>query len=551
LEDARRRGDLGPDADLRILESPRRSTEVVTQALDTFAVGGTIRSLQSGGGLYGKLIPFDEASALVTGLVYSASDGVWSTTLPAGTYSFYVRSFGYLPVLIEHVVVAGPLTLDPIIDTLASRATPAYLKRSALADPVVPAGDAAGTTFTLTSTKDLGPTVDLLNEFGRLALDGALRGAIDLHDDGTHGDAVAGDLVYSRSGVGFGTDTPRWGWRIGEELLLYIRVPGGVPPLVSIPDATIIGLAAGELLTATPLPGGAQCTPYAANILADTSTPNFNWDKPAARVFYRSFADVYDLLYLFPASGMGDYAGLSGTVFNDVTGIGRSPVDVRALCGSARLLQLMIIRASDDMPLLHETMHHWGAVMDELFHTTKYGYHWGYSGVNGQLGGFDPATLRDNGDGTWAIGSGTVYGMASDWRPYGPLELYIAGLVDTLDELGDIPVLVNAVMQGGWNRISADRIDYVTAADIVATYGPRIPPPDAAQHRFNVAFCWVSDEPLNAASMSYLDLVARIFAGKLGVPLSLSFSAATRGVGSIDPRIRPRPGLHRRLAGVE
>jgi hypothetical protein len=50
--------------------------------------------------------------------------------------------------------------------------------------------------------------------------------------------------------------------------------------------------------------------------------------------------------------------------------------------------------------------------------------------------------------------------------------------------------------------------------------------------------------------MSYLDLVARIFAGRVTVPLALSFPAATRGVGSMDPRIRPRPGAHRHLASA-
>ena len=540
-------GDLAPDPELDLPAPPPPPACRGAQALATFRVGGTIRSVQTGAGIYGKLVPFDEATGIVAGLVYSSSAGVWSADLAPGTYSFYVRSFGYLPVLLEHVMVAGPLTLDPVIDTLASRATPAYLPRSALADPVVFAGGGDGTTFTLTSTKDLGAVVDLLNEFAYLTADGAVRGAIGLHDDGTHGDAVAGDRVYSRTGIGFRDYTPRWDGRAAYDFLLYIRVPGGVPPLVSIPSVSLIGLSQGELVIPTALPGGAQRTPHAAAVIDDMSEPNFNWEKLAALAFYRSFADIYDFLYLFPTLGMGDYAGLSGSVFNDVTGIGRGPTDNRARFGSTRLLNRQIIRSNIDMPLLHETMHHWGADMDALFHSNSYGYHWGYAGVDGQLGGFDPATLRDNGDGTWAIAGGSAWGYASDGHAYGPLELYIAGLADTLAELPDIPVLVNAVMQGGWSRIAADRVDHVSGADIVATYGPRVPPPAAAQHRFNAAFCWVSPRPVNAAAMSYLDLVSRIFAGEVGVPLAMGFPAATRGIGSMDTRIRPRPGLRRAL----
>jgi hypothetical protein len=543
--------DLAPDPDLDdAAAAAPPGAAVAALAAGTVRVSGTIRSLQTGAGIYGKLIPWDEATGAVAGLVYSTSAGVWSADLPPGTYAFYVRSFGYLPVLLEHVVLAGPRTLDPVIDTLASRATPAYLTGSALASPVVLADGRDATTFTLTSARDLGPRVDLLNEFGHLAASGAARGTVPLFDDGTHGDEVAGDHVYTGDAVGYSGATPYWGGRAGYDYLLYIRVPDGTPPLVSIPDATLIAIDPAGATAPVELPGGARCTPHAAAIVDDMSEPNFNWDQPASRTFFRTFADVYDFLYLFPTCGMNDYAGLSGTAFNDVTGIGTSLHDNRWRYGSTRLLSCILMRPGITMPLLHETMHHWGAAMDALFHTTAWGYHWGYAGVNGQLGGFDPATLRDNGDGTWAVGYCAPYGFAADDRPYGALELYIAGLVDTLGELGDIPVLVNPAYQGAWSRIAADRLDHVSGADIVATYGPRVPAPAAAQHRFNAAFCWVGPRPVNAAAMSFLDLAARIFAGTLTVPMTHSFTTATRGVGAMDTRIRPRPGLHRRLATV-
>jgi hypothetical protein len=540
--------DRGPDPELDDARTAAPPPVAAAAARSTVRVSGTIRSLQTGAGIYGKLVPWNEATGAVAGLIYASTDGVWSADLEPGTYAFYVRSFGHLPILLEHIAVAGPMTLDPVIDTLASRATPAYLTGSALADPIVLADGLDATTFTLTSTKDLGPSVDLLNEFGHLAADGEARGTVPLHDDGTHGDAVAGDRVYTSDAVGFAGATPNWGGRTSYDYLLYVRVPGGSPPLVSIPSATLVALTPDALLVPTALPGGAQCTPHAAAIVDDMSEPNFNWDQPASRTFFRSFADIYDFLYLFPTYGMADYAGLSGTVFNDATGIGKSLHDNRWRFGSTRLMSCILMRAGITMPLLHETMHHWGATMDALFHTTSWGYHWGYAGVNGQLGGFDPATLRDNGDGTWAIRYCAPYGFAADDRPYGALELYIAGLVDTLGELGDIPVLVNPEMQGSWSRIAADRVDYVSAADIVATYGPRVPAAASSQHRFNAAFCWVGPRPVNAAAMSFLDLAARIYSGKEVVPLTHSFTTATRGVGAMDTRIRTRPGVHRRLA---
>ncbi len=534
--------DLARDPQLEVPDLGPRLEVNGTAAAGTVRVSGTIRSLQSGEGLYGKVVAYDDVSGLIAAVKNSGAGGAYFVDLTPGTYGFYVRSYGRAPSLYEHVAVATDLALDPLIDTLASRWPPAYLTGASAADPVVWVDGNDATSVTLVSTKDLGPVVEVFNEFGSIVVDGQRRVLIDLHDDGTHGDAVAGDHTYTRAGVGFGGDPVFLGGRVGWDVLVYVYIPGGAPPVVAIPSVSLLGMNPGEAVPVRTLTTGAQCSRYAAAIVAATS--GWIWDQKANQLFYRSFADIYDFVYLFPDSSMGDIAGMSGNVFNDVTGIGKPPHDNRVRHGSRRLLNYMIIHPHYYVPLLHETMHHWGADLNELFDTTRFGWHWGYSGVHGQLGGFDPAKLKQNPDGSYSTGGASAYGVAEDALPYAGLELYLAGLVDTLDELGDIPVLINAPTSGD-ATVFADGVRYVSGGDIVATYGPRDPPASAAQHRFNAAFFWVTAHPANAASMAYLDLVARLFAGLAKAPRVLSFTDATRGVGAVDPTIKLAPRLHR------
>jgi len=118
----------------------------------------------------------------------------YSVSLPAGTYDVYVRIFGYLPAEVRDIVVQGDVIRNLNVDTTAGTATPPYLRSATTSAPVVFAGvPASSTAVSITATQDLGPTLSLFNEFGNFTVDGVPYGTFPLYDDGTHGDAAAGE----------------------------------------------------------------------------------------------------------------------------------------------------------------------------------------------------------------------------------------------------------------------------------------------------------------------------------------------------------------------
>jgi len=49
-------------------------------------------------------------------------------------------------------------------------------------------------------------------------------------------------------------------------------------------------------------------------------------------------------------------------------------------------------------------MHRWAAFLTTVLPSTCLS-HWGHTGVNGVLGGFDPATLVERGPNTYSVGT--------------------------------------------------------------------------------------------------------------------------------------------------
>lgn len=467
----------------------------------------------------------------------------YSVSVPPGTYDLYARIFGYLPVEVRNVVVQGDTVQNVTVDLTASTLIPSSLKSAATSTPAVFAGvGTSTTTVSITTAQDAGPTLTLFNEFGNFTVDGAAYGTIDLYDDGTHGDAVAHDKVYSRGGVGFRQAVTNRCSSMATALLLYGRIGNG--PVVRMPQVKVLGVSpALAALPAFALSSGAQMTAYAANVIADTS--HEGWEKAAVQQFYKSFADAYDFLFLFPDTPYGA-AGRTIQVRNDITGLGLPLLDDSAQYGGPRALQAFAaIDFDSDPPLLHEFLHRWGNGFHPTF-DTAYVSHWGYSSVNGQLGGFDGATLTKNADGSYTVGGASLapIGVRSDLGKYAPLELYIAGFLPA-SKVPATTVFTNVQTIGGDPaHFTGVRTD-VSINDLIAKYGARNPSSDSSQRRFRVAFVGVTKQPLTAAGMTYLSILAREFSGASACP-RLSFPAATNGVAVVDPTIAAKPGLHRR-----
>lgn len=159
-------------------------------------------------------------------------------------------------------------------------------------------------------------------------------------------------------------------------------------------------------------------------------------------------------------------------------------------------------------PSLHEFMHLW--VLDRQVIPTVIESHWGFSSVDGQLGGFDLENLVELGEDKYSAG---LFGLNANFGnslPYAPLELYLAGWV-TADEVPDIWVAENGEYQfevdpddpnvirrqrgpDGFPVFKATRTSTWSIDQIVDVLGERVPRVEDSQKEFRVAVVLVGNE---------------------------------------------------------
>lgn len=270
--------------------------------------------------------------------------------------------------------------------------------------------------------------------------------------------------------------------------------------------------------------------------------------RRVTRILYRSFVDAFDLVLI----AMADEArltGLGGRAFRskvEVAGLGLSQHDRTAEFGSDGRLTAGLVMARhgmlDSPTSLHEIAHMWG----QYVLPTRDGAHWGFAGVGGLLGGWEPGTLEAAGGGTWlARGPGgapsfTLFGPVREGvrrriRPYAPLELYLMGLLPA-DSVPPIQVADSAewvVPSAGVFRASSVRT--LTIQDIIEQHGPREPAYPDAPTSFRGIYVVVSAEPLDAAARELIHRDVQDFArpGPRERRTYLNFWEATGGRGSI------------------
>src|SRR5690606_5179852 len=137
-------------------------------------------------------------------------------------------------------------------------------------------------------------------------------------------------------------------------------------------------------------------------------------------------------------------------------------------------------------PSLHELFHQWGN--DAL--PTASPYHWGFSSVGGQLGGFGSGELVDLGGGDYTAtlngGPFGTYANSGNDIGYAPLELYLMGLIPA----DEVPAITFAP-DGTWiadQQFHTDMLQVVNMDEFIAEYGPRVPGVGEAQTEFRALF---------------------------------------------------------------
>jgi hypothetical protein len=353
-----------------------------------------------------------------------------------------------------------------------------------------------------------------------------------LHDDGTHGDEVAGDGVFTSSGIRpycstlfslkFDRDFATWYGSV--EVTLddgrALEDPGWVSVGLVNPRyrqrSDVVDLGDGVTMTGNTLfledPHLQVFDGYPVY-----STSIDEAVQAACRRLYALLPDAFDFVVLMPgmqvfsASNLEAFDATVIRVSNDVEGIGLAQFDRTAEYGSAGRLQAAVVHSFGSVDLVdQELIQRWGAALGEslgLTEETEDGtLLWSsLSDIGGQLAAYYISdtgvigTFSDNGDGTWTLVP------ATGTEAYSPLELYIMGLIPA-EDVPPIHVLVDPDVSDP-QRVTAREVRTVTMDDIVATVGERVPPASEPAE-FDVALVVVQDEPFTDAEYAFFTLLS-------------------------------------------
>ncbi|MYD46374.1 MAG: hypothetical protein F4W92_08490 [Gammaproteobacteria bacterium] len=255
-----------------------------------------------------------------------------------------------------------------------------------------------------------------------------------------------------------------------------------------------------------------------------------------ARTLYRHYEDEFDwIVVIFNISAeqqqwrKSDVKARCVLVRNSIAGDGAEDVDVGKLYGSPSRLKSVIVLPTKE-PLiegfiLHELMHTWVDESSGTVLPTDYPGHWGFSSVNGKLGGFKKETLELVRDRVYAVGSFSPTGARLHDGGYGALELYLAGWIPK-QEVPNILVAENVKwpvkIRDEWiwtiqavEGFEAERITTWTIDQIVDRIGERVPNASESQKHFRMATVVVENEdfPFKLDDIAYfqqqIDLFSR------------------------------------------
>jgi hypothetical protein len=377
---------------------------------------------------------------------------------------------------------------------------PMVVTRGATSRLLVTVNDAGGPTLQL----GLQPGTDLLR-FGERVEELLLR------DDGTQGDEVAGDGVFTVDGL----SPPIGPTGIGSTTLgtVTLAAQAGESTLGIVARPRLSVRAMDTALIARPVIDTVsyedmQLTSRLAVIVTDTLDFTGTAKGEVVGRFYEAFADDRDWLVVMRAPTSEEaFDGQAIRLGNTIGGIGMSPIDARSSFGSAGRLDLVVELVRDFYwprgefdgafcLLTHELAHRWAA---ELGQPLASGSHWA-------------AAFRR---------SQSALGHEGKCR-FNRLELYLAGRLpaDSVPE---------ALTDSG-----------MTIGDLVATHGRRRP--TASRDNYRIGFIVVTPRPLSPTEITYFHHLAGEYAAPES-PLGLTFEGATGGRIRLDGVLTPRGGL--------
>ncbi len=388
-----------------------------------------------------------------------------------------------------------------------------------------------------------------------------------LYDDGTHGDAKAGDLIFTAGGVypychsalslKYGDTVGSWSGTLEVTLMDGTTLLDERPIRIGLVQPRYHGKSA-----VIDYQNGLSATAYAFFIQDIDNTvfdgyPVARADDVAAsqralRIVYSILPDTFDLAVIMPgrtmfhALDLSELPSQSQRVTNDAEHIGIPVFNDATAYGSTGRLRGVIVHPFGSISFVDsEIASLWGADLGvplDLTEPIAAGrFLWSpVCDVGGQLASY--FILEDgsafghfaaNGDGTWKLVS------PAEIERYSPLELYAMGFVPA----GDVPP-VHLLSQIGFSdleHITSASVRTVTINDVIAAQGGvRYPTPDGSQKSFTVAFVVVQEAPFTDAEYAYYSLLSYHLMSREAPEDFDQFAPfywATGGRGTLDTRL--------------
>ncbi len=361
------------------------------------------------------------------------------------------------------------------------------------------------------------------------------EGRGELFDDGTHGDQIAGDNIFTLSDVVLPCRVSNFMFHGWANWLGFLRV--------ELVDGRATGNNYGLLVgTVDPkykdafevveLGPGLTATAYSF-FIEDTAHEVID-DYPVATVYcgtsnfvafqklYSVFPDVFDFAALMPGmvifrpQDLAENVPYNVLVKNEVQHIGIDIFDNTAAFGSAGKLKSVTYQSFGTIAIFdHEIAHTWGAAIGQNLGLLGDQYTWDVNqghwnpnaDMEGQLGNyyFDNSGAVGhfgyNGDEIWRLIPNYVA------EPYSPLELYVMGLIPP-EEVPPIHIL-SSPDTANTEMIKPASYRTVTIEEIMASEGgPRVPSHVDSPKDFSMAFIVTQDRPYDDAAYAFFSLIS-------------------------------------------
>ena len=336
-----------------------------------------------------------------------------------------------------------------------------------------------------------------------------------MYDDGTHGDAIAHDGIWTLT---FPLELAE-----PEQLRLYdgrstrldlhrryrrIGTAGAVELDRRALDVAVLSRSVEGEFPVRAIDATTHATDTMLNIV-DPAFVETDIEATMQRAYSAIGADAFDFAVLFHTHTTGDGVPRSIGVKNDVSGINVATFDHSAAYGSAGRLQQLVFQNSHTLGLEinHEIGHRWAAYLNQsaLNLSLPNGFHWGPSDHVGQMGN-GPFLLAEAGGYRVTNADDSENFVAN---PFSNLELYLMGLARA-DEVQPHRFVTDSSVNVQFDSVlpeSSTRL--VTIDDIVAVYGARVPAMAASQNAFSAIYVVVSDRVLTDPEYALTSLIAR------------------------------------------